>query len=218
MMTLSEGDGLEYITTKTLPSVAGGFRVRDGTGGHRVEQRAARRVVERVDALEPQVAELWRLVRAARRNAAYDGANLRRRSEPAATGTPSEGRAASASGSYPSMALPLPFPFVNGLDGRVPGGADSREAQVTSGFVRHPGRLAQLGERQLDKLEVTGSIPVRPPRKGPGNGAFSFASGGRVVRVRGFGNRFGNASRPRACRSELGGARRSACEGRGRVK
>ncbi len=28
-----------------------------------------------------------------------------------------------------------------------------------------PGRLAQLGERQLDKLEVTGSSPVTPIRK-----------------------------------------------------
>jgi hypothetical protein len=32
----------------------------------------------------------------------------------------------------------------------------------TAARFRTPGRLAQLGERQLDKLEVTGSSPVTP--------------------------------------------------------
>jgi hypothetical protein len=34
------------------------------------------------------------------------------------------------------------------------------------------GALAQLGERRLCKPEVTGSIPVRSTKKGPGNRAF----------------------------------------------
>jgi hypothetical protein len=34
---------------------------------------------------------------------------------------------------------------------------------------RFPGRLAQLGERQLDKLEVTGSSPVAPIGPCPGS-------------------------------------------------
>ena len=33
--------------------------------------------------------------------------------------------------------------------------------------TKHPGRLAQLGERQLDKLEVTGSSPVTPTHEKP---------------------------------------------------
>ena len=36
------------------------------------------------------------------------------------------------------------------------------------------GRLAQLGEHQLDKLGVTGSSPVPPIRKGPHKRAFLF--------------------------------------------
>ena len=34
------------------------------------------------------------------------------------------------------------------------------------------GRLAQLGEHQLDKLGVTGSSPVPPIRKAPETGPF----------------------------------------------
>ena len=34
-------------------------------------------------------------------------------------------------------------------------------------LARLPGRLAQLGERRLDKAEVTGSSPVSPTPKGP---------------------------------------------------
>src|ERR671915_1750481 len=39
-----------------------------------------------------------------------------------------------------------------------------REVGGRTGFatLSLPGRLAQLGERQLDKLEVTGSSPVPP--------------------------------------------------------
>jgi hypothetical protein len=33
---------------------------------------------------------------------------------------------------------------------------------LSAARFRRPGRLAQLGERQLDKLEVTGSSPVTP--------------------------------------------------------
>src|SRR5207253_7863474 len=36
------------------------------------------------------------------------------------------------------------------------------------------GRLAQLGEHQLDKLGVTGSSPVPPMMKGPGSRAFTL--------------------------------------------
>jgi hypothetical protein len=35
-------------------------------------------------------------------------------------------------------------------------------ARLAAARFRFPGRLAQLGERQLDKLEVTGSSPVAP--------------------------------------------------------
>src|SRR3954468_3060588 len=38
-----------------------------------------------------------------------------------------------------------------------------------------PGRLAQLGEHQLDKLGVTGSSPVPPTPKSPLKRAFSLA-------------------------------------------
>ena len=41
----------------------------------------------------------------------------------------------------------------------------------------HRGALAQLGERQLCKLEVTGSIPVRSIREGPGNRPFLLFEG-----------------------------------------
>jgi hypothetical protein len=34
--------------------------------------------------------------------------------------------------------------------------------------LRVPGRLAQLGERRLDKAEVTGSSPVSPMAESPG--------------------------------------------------
>src|SRR3954454_18657057 len=46
-----------------------------------------------------------------------------------------------------------------------------------------PGRLAQLGEHQLDKLGVTGSSPVPPTPKSPGNGAYSlrFKSARRIA-------------------------------------
>ena len=45
-------------------------------------------------------------------------------------------------------------------------------AEADSASLSHLGRLAQLGEHQLDKLGVTGSSPVPPIGKGPGNGAF----------------------------------------------
>ncbi len=41
--------------------------------------------------------------------------------------------------------------------------------------IQAPGRLAQLGEHQLDKLGVTGSSPVPPIEESPGNGAFAFS-------------------------------------------
>ena len=43
--------------------------------------------------------------------------------------------------------------------------------------LRLPGRLAQLGERRLDKAEVTGSSPVSPMSKGPHSGPFVFLAG-----------------------------------------
>ena len=45
--------------------------------------------------------------------------------------------------------------------------------------VRLPGRLAQLGERRLDKAEVTGSSPVSPTGS-PVQGAFLLPDGARV--------------------------------------
>src|SRR3954467_8912243 len=41
---------------------------------------------------------------------------------------------------------------------------------------RTPGRLAQLGERRLDKAEVTGSSPVSPTYEAPLRGAFPFVA------------------------------------------
>jgi hypothetical protein len=40
--------------------------------------------------------------------------------------------------------------------------------------VPRPGRLAQLGEHQLDKLGVTGSSPVAPTREAPETAPFSI--------------------------------------------
>src|SRR5256885_1637524 len=40
--------------------------------------------------------------------------------------------------------------------------------------ISDPGRLAQLGEHQLDKLGVTGSSPVPPTPKAPGKAGFLF--------------------------------------------
>jgi hypothetical protein len=44
-------------------------------------------------------------------------------------------------------------------------------------FGRFPGRLAQLGERRLDKAEVTGSSPVSPMEKTLLNAGFSCLEG-----------------------------------------
>ncbi len=45
-----------------------------------------------------------------------------------------------------------------------------------SRYTEHPqGRLAQLGEHQLDKLGVTGSSPVPPTSEAPANRGFSFS-------------------------------------------
>ena len=46
-----------------------------------------------------------------------------------------------------------------------------RDSAILLGY----GALAQLGERQLCKLEVIGSIPIRSTRKDPGNRVFPFA-------------------------------------------
>jgi hypothetical protein len=44
-----------------------------------------------------------------------------------------------------------------------------------------PGRLAQLGERRLDKAEVTGSSPVSPIAENPGQHRdFYFSAAARV--------------------------------------
>ena len=42
------------------------------------------------------------------------------------------------------------------------------------------GRLAQLGEHQLDKLGVTGSSPVPPIEKPAGNGGFLLLGDSRL--------------------------------------
>ena len=62
------------------------------------------------------------------------------------------------------------------------------------------GRLAQLGEHQLDKLGVTGSSPVPPMKKGPGNGAFLVEgqAGIRRFRRRGQPPTSGRTPSPRA--------------------
>ena len=44
----------------------------------------------------------------------------------------------------------------------VAGAGDPCPRRATRCYAEPPGRLAQLGERQLDKLEVTGSSPVAP--------------------------------------------------------
>jgi hypothetical protein len=41
--------------------------------------------------------------------------------------------------------------------------------------LSRPGRLAQLGEHQLDKLGVTGSSPVPPTRGRPANAGLPFS-------------------------------------------
>jgi hypothetical protein len=49
-------------------------------------------------------------------------------------------------------------------------GAHIAAAQARFALIRFepiPGRLAQLGERRLDKAEVTGSSPVSPITKMP---------------------------------------------------
>ena len=61
--------------------------------------------------------------------------------------------------------------FVHDRLARDPLGSSPPPRQLGSDSVS-PGRLAQLGEHQLDKLGVTGSSPVPPIKKGPGTGPF----------------------------------------------
>ena len=48
--------------------------------------------------------------------------------------------------------------------------------------IRAPGRLAQLGEHQLDKLGVTGSSPVPPTIRKPRSGGVFYAPSVSSVR------------------------------------
>src|ERR1700722_14092360 len=57
------------------------------------------------------------------------------------------------------------------LDRRAENRARERVSGCSYGRLPAPGRLAQLGEHQLDKLGVTGSSPV-PPIEKPRSGAF----------------------------------------------
>jgi hypothetical protein len=60
----------------------------------------------------------------------------------------------------------------------------SRVPRVDFAKLTVEGRLAQLGEHQLDKLGVTGSSPVPPTSQSPALAGFSLASSGhnRVTR------------------------------------
>ena len=51
-------------------------------------------------------------------------------------------------------------------------GRPRADARAPDAMVPHAGRLAQLGEHQLDKLGVTGSSPVTPIGKAPEAGLF----------------------------------------------
>jgi hypothetical protein len=55
-------------------------------------------------------------------------------------------------------------------------------------MLRQPGRLAQLGEHQLDKLGVTGSSPVPPTPLRAACGSSLFPSHRFALLL---GNRFG---------------------------
>jgi hypothetical protein len=57
------------------------------------------------------------------------------------------------------------------------------ESAAVDRLERFPGRLAQLGERRLDKAEVTGSSPVSPIREGPGNPRVLAPQRGLVVPI-----------------------------------
>src|SRR4029077_12679566 len=50
--------------------------------------------------------------------------------------------------------------------------SDRAQAPAAQATLSRLGRLAQLGERLPYKQEVTGSSPVPPTQKGPGNGVF----------------------------------------------
>src|SRR4051794_11270355 len=72
-------------------------------------------------------------------------------------------------GSGPSEPAPLSW------RGRRAGRASASGSEgTTSCQIRSLGRLAQLGEHQLDKLGVTGSSPVPPIAKGLLSGPFCF--------------------------------------------
>jgi hypothetical protein len=50
-----------------------------------------------------------------------------------------------------------------------------RQRVTGEATIALPGRLAQLGEHQLDKLGVTGSSPVPPTSEAPAKRGFSFS-------------------------------------------
>ena len=54
-------------------------------------------------------------------------------------------------------------------------GAAAMSSALDEATIRRPGRLAQLGEHQLDKLGVTGSSPVPPTSEAPAQRGFSFS-------------------------------------------
>ena len=90
--------------------------------------------------------------------------------------------------------MPLPSseePPAANSSWRVPGAPGYDGAQAWPSYKwKRPGRLAQLGERQLDKLEVTGSSPVAPiPGRNRSTGLPSTRSD--LERVRLPGNRTG---------------------------
>jgi hypothetical protein len=49
------------------------------------------------------------------------------------------------------------------------------KAATHNATIGVPGRLAQLGEHQLDKLGVTGSSPVPPTSEAPAKAGVSFS-------------------------------------------
>ena len=86
-----------------------------------------------------------------------------------------------------------------------------RHATPTSARITAPGRLAQLGEHQLDKLGVTGSSPVAPITATPGNTPYPRVREAPCRGLYSFRSEFGRKSlQPTSClfRPTVGLARR----------
>jgi hypothetical protein len=95
---------------------------------------------------------------------------------------------------HPSPRAPAPGPAVD------PDAKCERFVSNLRARLGRPGRLAQLGERQLDKLEVTGSSPVAPISPWPG-GASKKKSAART----------GGTASGFSHESQIPGATRRAC-------